>query len=153
MNKIKKTSFLQWLFYLLLIFFLLITFFMITYYFSTLLQIKLPNEPAISVITQIDYFNLFKIFIFVGFVYFFLFSLPEMFMLFRVRKAGRKLEDLNIREKKIIESLFRILLGCYIPTVALFALSINQFSAIVEISALFTIFIFFFNLGKINKWR
>lgn len=71
MNKIKKTSFLQWLFYLLLIFFLLITFFMITYYFSTLLQIKLPNEPAISVITQIDYFNLFKIFIFVGIVYFF----------------------------------------------------------------------------------
>ncbi len=151
MNKIKKIKFLESLIYLLVISFFIITFFIIISYFSTLLKIKLPSDPAISVITKIDYLNLVKISFFVGVVYFFLFSLPEMFILFRVRKSGRELEDLNNKERKLIETLFRILLGSYIPTVALFSLSIDQFSSIVEISALFTIFIFFFNLVKTSK--
>lgn len=152
MNKIKKIRFLESLIYLLVISFIIITFFVIISYFSTLLKIKWPSEPAISVFTKIDYLNLFKLFIFVGIFYFFLFAFPEMFILFIVRKGGRELEDLNNKERKFIETWFRILLGSYIPTVALFSLSVDQFSSIVEISALFTIFIFFFNFGKTSKW-
>ena len=76
MNKIKKIKFLESLIYLLVISFFIITFFIIISYFSTLLKIKLPSDPAISVITKIDYLNLVKLSFFVGVVYFFLFSLP-----------------------------------------------------------------------------
>ncbi|MCI2095882.1 MAG: alkylphosphonate ABC transporter permease [Lactococcus lactis] len=151
MNKDKSGKFVEGIIFLTLLSLITLLFLMLFYALAVNFNIKLPKEPAVATITQINFLDLLKLFLFVGVMYFVLFLLSGLPIALKVSFQGRPVGKWTPKELAFQETFGRILLGSYIPVVALFAFSKSQFSSLVDISALFAIFIFFFNFGKTSK--
>ncbi|MCT2920643.1 alkylphosphonate ABC transporter permease [Lactococcus lactis] len=151
MNNIKLKKFITAIFYLFMSSVIALTFLTLFFNLAMVFNITLPNDPAIKGLTQVNVFDIIKMFLFIGIVYFILFILMGVPIALKVSYQGRKVGDWTHKERAFQENFGRLLLGSYIPLVALLSLSKNQFSSLVDISALGTIFIFFFNFGKIKK--
>jgi hypothetical protein len=148
MNKNKFDNFLKVLFYL--FFAIIMVFFTLwcAYGLASFLSIKLPKTPTIYVLLQINFLTILKVSFFIGIIDIMLFLFSGVALAMHRVYQGRRDEDYTTKELKLHDTISRLILGSFIPCVSLFSLSENQFSSLVNISALFAIFVFFFNIGR-----
>ena len=130
-----------WLFILISMSFLALS---ISYRMLSYIGFRIPKNATYLVFTDINYQNLLKVTLSVMLIEFSLFSFIILIMVSKGYVLQNNDDKFSDREVKIIEILIRFLLAVLIPFVALFSLTENQFSSLVNIFALYAIISFVF---------
>ena len=151
MNKFKLRKFIEALAALFTLLMLVMLLLWGGYILALTIGIKMPKTPAISVLFQINFITIIKFAFYIAMIEIFLFLIVGFGFAANRRYKDKRNKDYSTKELKLYETIGRFILGSYIPCVALFSLTENQFSSLVNISAIFTIFFFFFNIGR-REW-
>jgi hypothetical protein len=148
MNNFKFRKFIEALLYLFTLLMLIVLLLWGGYILALFIGIKMPNPPAISILFQINFFTVIKFAFYIALIDTFLFLIIGVGFAAKSTYNNKRNENYSTKELNLYETIGRFILGSYIPCVALFSLTENQFSSLVNISAIFTIFFFFFNIGR-----